>query len=190
MLDMVLLLGIVIGIVCGIVAAKKGLYSSWAVFVNITVAVYLAVFLTPTVFAAIGSLAELAYTVAASLAAIAVITFSIFWAITVIFFTGQFTFTFPKTFNTIGGGIVGFASGLLVWGFVALVFLAVPIWQNSFLQELNLQNQLVRTVNVSVVKACNCVNFLSRQRGECSTKEVVEWVVYEDGDKSGAESGQ
>ena len=174
---MVLLLSIIIGAVFGIIAARKGFYVTWALLVNITVSVYLAVFLTPTIFSTIGSLAESPYAVAICLAIIAVSVFAILHAVAVIFFTGQFNISFPKILNTAGAGLLGFLAGLLVCGFVGLVILTIPIFQDSFLAD-----QLAETADVSVVKACNCINFFSRQHGRYRAEDVVEWLLYVDTD--------
>lgn len=170
---MVLLASIIIGAAFGIAAAKKGFYSSWALLVNITVSVYLALFLAPTILETVPEgwdLAESPYALAGCLAVVAVAAFSILHAIAVIFFTGQFSFSFPRVFNTVGAGLAGFVSGFLVCGFLSLIILAIPIWQDSAFAE-----QLTEVTELSVVKACNCINFLSGQNCQYSAQDLVRW---------------
>lgn len=174
----VLLASIIIGVVFGIAAARKGLYSTWALLVNICVSIYLAVFLTPTVLYNIGSLADLPYALPACLAIIAVAVFAILQSITFIFFTGQFHFSFPKILNILGAGLLGFVSGFVVCGFLGLVILTMPVLQ----QDSAFAEQLTETAELSVVKVCNCINFLSRQTVRYCAKDVIEWCV---GDEQG-----
>lgn len=169
----VLLASIIIGVVFGIVAARKGLYSTWALLVNICVSIYLAVFLTPTVLYNIGSLADAPYALPACLAIIAVAVFAILQSIAVIFFTGQFHFSFPKILNILGAGLLGFVSGFVVCGFLGFVILTMPVLQ----QDSAFAGQLTEAAELSVVKVCNCINFLSRQTGRYRAKDVIEWCV-------------
>ena len=169
----VLLASIIIGVVFGIVAARKGLYSTWALLVNICVSIYLAVFLTPTVLYNIGSLANAPYALPACLAIIAVAVFAILQSIAVIFFTGQFHFSFPKILNILGAGLLGFVSGFVVCGFLGFVILTMPVLQ----QDSAFAGQLTEAAELSVVKVCNCINFLSRQTGRYRAKDVIEWCV-------------
>jgi len=179
---MVLFLCIVIGAVCGIFAAKRGFYSSWALLVNVSIAVYLGVFLTPTVFETLGSLSQWPYALATCLAVIAVVTFLILHSISFIFFTGQFRVSFPRIINTLGAGLLGFLSGFIVCGFVSLVIAVTPICQKS-----SFSGQLAQTANLAVVKSCNCINLLSCQSRRLSAGDVVGDLLYTQTDNTNSD---
>jgi uncharacterized integral membrane protein len=141
--------------------------------VNVCVAVYLAVFLTPTILDTAGALADLPWVLPACLIVIAVACFSILQAIGVIFFTGHFRFLFPKIFDTLGAALLGFLAAFLAGGFLAFVGLTIPFCRQSAFAP-----QLAHLAQISVVRTCNSVHFLSCQSGEYSPQDVIESLLY------------
>ena len=175
---MVFWIGILVGGAFAWFAIKRGFYETWALVFNIVIAIYLAVFLGPVIADVVPAVRDTAYNNALTMLATAIGSFLILHGISYTFLTGQFSISFPKIFDTLGTGFLGFLTGFLVWSFVSLVICITPISQNSFVKEMGFGTQFEQT-NVGYISWwCNLVNSaVSSQDNEQTTEEAISGLL-------------
>jgi len=164
--------GILVGGFFAWYAVGVGFYETWTMLFNIIISVYLAVFLRP-VIVNIPAVSDTPYTNALTMLAIAIASFAILQGITYTFLTGQFKVSFPRIFNTLGTGFLGFLAGFLLWNFVSFLIFITPISQDTFMKGFGFKDQF-RQSNVSYLSRwCNLVNTVvsSRDRDSKITSE-------------------
>ena len=124
---MALGLAVIFGIVGLVVAAKIGFFETCAVFLNALVAIYVALFLTPTVLGLAPDLAALPCGVALTALVLSVGTFAALYAACFFLITGQFKVPFPAMFDTLVAGGLGFMLGFLVFSFLLVIAAGAPV---------------------------------------------------------------
>jgi hypothetical protein len=156
---------------------------------NIVISIYVAIFLTPVIADAVPAATDTAYGYALILTAIAIGTLVTLQGITYALFTGQFIATFPRVFNTVGGGILGFLAGFLVWSFAALLVSTTPVSQSAFAQKIGLGRGFEQA-NVSYISWwCKLVNTMASPRdNKCTPQEVIN-TLLPGGQKKKADKG-
>ena len=170
---MVFWIGILVGGLFAWFAIRMGFYETWVMLFNIVISVYLGVFLGP-IIANIVAVADAPYSNVLAILAIAIASFLILYGISYIFFTSQFNIPFPKVFDILVAGFLGFLAGFLVWSFVSFLVCITPISQNTFVKEIGFGSQFERTNVPYISWWCNLVNkVVSRQDSEDSTKEAI-----------------
>ncbi|MBN1361795.1 MAG: CvpA family protein [Sedimentisphaerales bacterium] len=131
-------------------AIRMGFYATWALLFNVVVSIYVAVFLTPLVarFAPASS-----YGVAFSMIVLAVACFAILHGLSYVFLTGQFNVRFPRFFEILLAGALGFAVGFLILSFVGLVVTTTPLARNRLGSSFALDPE-ARSPNLSGLAWC------------------------------------
>ena len=133
---MILLAGILVGGVCIWLAVKIGFYETWAMLFNIVMAIYIAIFLAQPI---VNVLPEEARNIrsceALTLIVLAAGAFLILHGLTYILFTSQFKVTFPKLFDILFAGLLGFFGGFLLLSFAALIIFLTPIGGYSGIED-------------------------------------------------------
>ena len=124
---MVLLAGILVGGLCIWFAIRIGFYETWSMLFNIVIAIYVALFLMQPI---VDILPEEASNIpccdALTLIVLAIGAFLILQGITYILFTSQFNVTFPKIFDILFAGLLGFFGGFLLLSFAVLLIFLTP----------------------------------------------------------------
>ena len=143
-------IGILVAAAFAWFAVQIGFYESWALLFNIVVSVYVAVFAGPMIAKAVPGIGDTAYNYALSVLVAAVVSFLILHGISFVLITGQFNVPFPRIFDTLGTGFLGFLAGFLVWSFVCLFIGITPISQNSFVKQIGLAGP-AQTTNMAYV---------------------------------------
>jgi hypothetical protein len=125
---MLLLAGILAGGFCIWLAVKIGFYETWATLFNIVIAIYAALFLARPIMNFLPEDAvNIPYSQALTLTVLAAGIFLFLHGITYILFTSQFKVTFPKIFDILFAGLLGFFGGFLLLSFIALIIFLTPI---------------------------------------------------------------
>lgn len=158
-------------------AVGIGFYEMWVMLFNIVISIYLAVFLRP-IIVNIPAVGDTPYSNALTMIAIALASFSILHGISYTFITGQFKVSFPKIFNTLGTGFLGFLAGFLVWNFVSFLIFITPISQDTFVRGIGFNDEFQQS-NVSVIyRLCNLVNtVVSSRDSEISSEQAVSELL-------------
>ena len=113
-----------------------------------------------------------------TLAAIAIGAFLILHGTTYALITGQANVSFPKIFDTVLAGVLGFLAGFLVLSFAALLVCAAPISQNKFLNKAGFGKQS-QQANISYICWwCDLVNtIVSARDNQVTSEQVVDELL-------------
>jgi hypothetical protein len=132
---MILLIGLFVGLICGLAGAKKaGFVSGWTTLLNASVAIYLGVYITPIVVGSVSIVGQQPYGPVLTALIASVALFVILSTITSAV-TGDLKIAMPKLVETLGGGAIGFVSGMLLWGFVCLLLEISPLADSSVVKD-------------------------------------------------------
>ena len=123
---MVLFLTILAAVATAIYAVKVGFYETWALFFNVIVSVYLAIFLYPSIEAKIIT-SPTSFGAAMTIAVSAIAIFGILHGITYVFVISRFKIDTPKLIDTIAASVIGFITGWLALNFLIMVIYISPV---------------------------------------------------------------
>jgi len=177
---MVFWLGILTGGLFIWFAMKIGFYEMLAILFNIVISIYVSIFLTPVILDIVPEAGDIPCSNAFASAVLAVGTFFVLYGITWVFLTGQFKVSFPKLFDTLFTGVLGFLTGFLVLSFAALVITITPISQNRFVKQVGL-NRNSQHANISYICWwCDLVNsIVSSPDTKITSEQAVEHLLSE-----------
>ena len=105
------------GIIIAILAIKIGFFETFAASFNTVLAIYAALFFTPFILTLAPQAADIPYGLAITSFAVGIGVFLILFAICFFLITGQFTVPFPKLFDVVFAGVLGFLIGFLAISF-------------------------------------------------------------------------
>ena len=174
---MVFWIGILVGGTFAWLAIKLGFYQTWALIFNIIISIYLAVYLRP-VIVNIPAVGDTPYNNALAMVAVALAAFLILHGISYTFLTGQFNVSFPKVFDILGTGFLGFLAGFLVWSFLTLLIYITPVSQNTFVKGIGFTGQFQKTSVSYISRFCNLVNaVVSSQDNKDSAEQTISKLL-------------
>jgi uncharacterized membrane protein required for colicin V production len=175
---MVFWLGILTGGLFIWFAIKIGFYEMLAMLFNIVISIYVAIFLAPVILETVPEAGDIPCCNAFTMAVLAVGTFFILYGITYVFLTGQFKVSFPKLFDILFTGVLGFLAGFLVLSFAALVITITPISQNRFVKQVGFDRNS-QQANISYICWwCDLVNsIVSSPDTKITSKQAVEHLL-------------
>lgn len=170
---MVFWIGILVGGFFVWLAVARGFYEMWTMLFNIVVSIYAAVYLTPVIVEFVPAAGDTAYGNAMMLLVLAGAIFAILYVISLTFLTGQFKVSFPKIFDNLGAGILGFLAGLLVWSFVVLLISATPFGKSDTAESFGFGP----TNNPYLCWWCDLVNTAAASDDGLSAEEAVALLI-------------
>ena len=129
--------------------------------------------MTPVIIEAFPAAGEMPSGIALALASIATGTFLILYGITYVFLTGQFKVSFPRAFEILFAGLLGFFAGLLISSFAALVVTALPLSQNSIISKTGFNRESLQDNISYICWFCDSVNRVVSLPGEDTTSEQI-----------------
>ena len=175
---MVFWLGILTGGLFIWYAIKIGFYEMLAMFFNIVISIYVAIFLSPIILNIVPEAGDIPCSNALALAVLGTGTFFILYGITYVFLTGQFKISFPKSFDILFAGVLGFLAGFLVLSFAALVITVTPISQNRFVKQVGFNKQSQQANLSYMCLWCDMVNaIVSSPDTKITSKQAVEHLL-------------
>ena len=164
---------ILAGVISTWLAIRKGFFETMVMLFNIVISVYVSIFLTPVIIKLVPAANDTLYGNALALTVIAIGTFMALYGIAYVFLTGQFKVKFPKIFEILFTGLLGFLIGFLILSFVAFVMIVTPISQNRFVSQIGL-NKNSQQANISYICMwCDLVNKVTASSGEKITCESI-----------------
>jgi len=176
-------IGILAGGIFAWFAIKLRFYQTWALLFNIIISIYLAIYLRPLI-TNIPSVSDTPYSNVLTLLVIASASFLIMHGISYTFVTGQFNISFPKVFDTIGTGILGFLAGFLIWSFLSLLIYLTPASQNNILKETGFTSEYQQTSISYISRFCNIVNtFVSSKESKHFAEYTIEQLIKDSAPK-------
>lgn len=175
---MVFWAGILVGGLFIWFAVKIGFYEMWATLFNIVISIYIAIFLRPVIFDVVPEAKNMPCCNALALLVLATGTYLILYGITYIFFTGQFKVSFPKIFDILFAGVLGFLAGFLVLSFIALLITTTPISQNRFVRQLGLNRNSQQANITYICWWCDLVNsIVSSPDTKITSEQAIEQLL-------------
>jgi len=171
---MVLLAGILVGGLCIWFAIKIGFYETWAMLFNIVIAIYIAIFLAqPIVNLLSEETGNIPCCEALALIIAAVGSFLILHGITYILFTSQFKVTFPKIFDILFTGFLGFFGGFLVLSFAAIIIALTPFGEYAKIEY----NSVDKNMSSAYWLFDGIHSIVSSPDNEITTEMVIEQLL-------------
>jgi uncharacterized membrane protein required for colicin V production len=170
---MVFWIGVIVGGLFVVWAIKKGFYETWVTLFNTVIAIYLAIFLRPTVAPWVQEAADTPYNNALIVLVIWVASFAILSGLSYIFFTSQFNVPFPRVLDIIGSGIIGFCNGFLIWSFVCLLITLTPIAKEQVLTDMGFGDKFQKSNATNIKWWVNKVNNLVSSKSNFLSTDVV-----------------
>ncbi len=191
---MVFWAGILVGGLFIWFAVKIGFYEMWATLFNIVISIYIAIFLSPIILDVVPEAKNMPCCNALALLVSAIGTYLILYGITNIFLTGQFKVSFPKIFDILFTGVLGFLAGFLVLSFIALLITTTPISKNRFVSQAGFNKQSQQTNISYICWWCDLVNsIVSSPDTKITCEQAIEHLLnstqQKDRDKTDQETG-
>ncbi len=160
------------------IAVRIGFYETWAMLFNAVISIYIAIFLTPTILELVPEAGDIPCCNGLALIVLATGTYLILYGITYIFLTGQFKVSFPKVFDILFAGVLGFLVGFLILSFIALIITTTPLSRNHIVSQLGLNRQS-QQANISYICWwCNVVNsMVSSPDKKITSEQAIEKLL-------------
>lgn len=188
---MVFWVAILIGVLFAWLAVRLGFYETWILSFNIVVSIYVAIFLAPLVldFAPATGLGA-AYGTALSLLVLAGGCFAILQGMSYVFLTGQFKIPFPRAFDILVAGLLGFGAGFLVLSFVALILTTTPLAEHEIVSTIGFSRESQSPNITCIVRCCNVVDaVVSGGSGNRGAAAAVRRLFEASGTRTGRAEG-
>ena len=178
---MVFWAAILVGALFVWLAVCLGLFQTWSLLFSIVISIYLAIFLAPSVpeFApATGTIS--AYCTALSMTVVAAGCFAILYGLSYVFLTAQYKISFPGIFDILLAGAMGFLTGFLLLSFVALIFTATPLAENSLAEGVGLTSESEQPNIACIAWCCDLVHSVAgSDTAESATTAAIERLLNE-----------
>ena len=189
---MVFWVGILVGGLFIWIAVKIGFYETWAMLFNAVISIYVAIFLTPTILDVVPEAQNMPCCNALALSVLAIGSYLILYGITYIFLTGQFKVSFPKVFDILIAGLLGFLAGFLLLSFIALIITTTPISENRFVRQLGINRNSQQANITYICRWCDLVNSIvsspdARITGEQAVEKLLNVTQKKEVEKSDEE---
>ena len=134
---MVFWLAVLVGALFAWIAVRNGFYATWILFFNLLLAAYVAIFSAPVVIADVPAATAIpGYGYALTLLSIAVATLFIAYGTCYACLSGKLRLEFPRFFDTIVAGVLGFLAGFLAWSFLTFSFALTPLAETEVCKKL------------------------------------------------------
>jgi hypothetical protein len=155
-------------------AVRIGFYETWTLLFNVVVSIYVSVFLTPILAEFAPASGETSsYHTALCLIVLAGGCFALLQGLSFVFLTGQFHIPFPRVFDVVFSGLLGFVAGFLVLSFAALVLTTTPLAGHKIVGVLGLSRQSRPANLVCVTRACDLIHFFAAADDSGDTPEAA-----------------
>lgn len=129
---MVIWLGILIGLILGFFMFRmKKFIAAWALLLNVLIAIYIGVMVTPTLAGLVSELGQSRYNIAPTVFVITVLVYALLHFLTNNFLSGKLEASFPQMLSTLGSGVLGFIAGFIATCFVFFVVYIMPFSANE-----------------------------------------------------------
>ena len=120
------------------IAVQIGFYATWILFFHLLLAAYAAIFLTPVIIANVPDATTTDYGYALIFVGVAVATLCIGYGICFACLMGQLRVEFPKIFDGIGAGLLGFQVGFLLLSFLSFTLCLTPLAKSDLFKTVGL----------------------------------------------------
>lgn len=143
-------------------AVRRGFYETWALLFNILVSIYLSVFLAPAMARFVPMPGGAAWCTAISMLVLAGGAFALLHGVSWVFLTGQFSVRFPRLFDIVFSGVLGFAAGFLILSFAALALSTTPLARHKIVTTLGLSRDGQKANVVGIARSLDLIHAAAR----------------------------
>ncbi len=173
---MVFWIAILAGVLFAWLAVRLGFYATWVLLFNVVISMYVAIFLAPLIVDfAPGSGGAASYGVALSMIVLAGGCFALLQGLSFVFLTGQFNIPFPRIFDIVLSGALGFAAGFLILSFAAIVLTTTPLAQHKVISSIGFNEQSQRANISCMAQCCDLVHAVAGFEG---SKETTSTAIH------------
>ena len=153
-------------------AVRMGFYETWVLLFNVVVSIYVSVFLTPILaeFAPAAGGAS-SYHTALCMIVLAGGCFALLQGTSFVLLTGQFHLPFPRIFDVLFSGMLGFVTGFLVLSFLALILTTTPLASHKIVGVLGLGQQSQSANLVCITRCCDLIHFFAGSSDTAGTTQ-------------------
>lgn len=182
-------MAILVGALFVWLAVRLGFFETWGLLFNIVVSIYVAVFLAPTVAAFAPTSGNLSpYCVGLSMAVLGGGCFAILYGLSYVFLTSQYVVPFPKVFDVLVAGGLGFLAGFLVLSFVALVITATPLAKHDLVSSIGFNAESEEANIACVAWCCDLVHSIVGADGDEKASEAAIMRLLERAEEAAPEA--
>jgi hypothetical protein len=176
---MVFWIAILVGVLFVWLAVRMGFYDTWSLLFNVVVSIYVAIFLAPLVARlAPASGGASPYGMALSMIVLSGGCFAILYGLSYVFLTGQFSVRFPRFFDILLAGALGFVAGFLILSFAALVIATTPLARHKLVGSIGFSRQSQRPNIACIAWCCDLVHAVARfEPSDNATQAAVERLL-------------
>ena len=178
---MVFWLAILVGALFVWLAVRLGFYETWNLFFGVVISIYMAIYLAPSVIACAPAVEEVAaYCTALSMTVVAGGCFALLYGLSYIFLTAQFNVSFPKVFDILLAGALGFLTGFLIVSFVALIITTTPLAQHKLVSMMGFNPESEQTNIGCIAWCCDMVHSVAApDADEGATEAAIQRLLDE-----------
>lgn len=189
---MVFWIAILIGVLFAWLGVRLGFYETWILCFNVIVSIYVAIFLAPFVVDfAPGTGQAAAYCTALSLIVLAGGCFAILQGMSYVFLTGQFNIPFPRLFDILFSGLLGFAAGFLILSFVALVVTTTPLAEHKIAGTIGVTPEAQGPNIACLARGCNLIHtFAGSEANDHTPQKAVDRLLTARHDRDSDAAGE
>jgi len=177
---MVFWIAILVGAIFLWLTLKLSFYETWIMFFNIVISIYIALFLQPVITNLLPVAGNNPYSAALTIVGTAIACFLIFQGLAFVFFTSQFTITFPKVFEVLVSGFLGFLAGFLICSFITLNIALTPLPEITLVKDLGFDIQSQES-NISYLCwwSDHVHKVVSHKDNQCTTRQLIDEIAGE-----------
>lgn len=118
---------VLVSSIVALIYSRRGLYEALILAFNLSLAVYLALYLAPALVSRLPTATDIPGGLALAILLLFALCFGILSTVSFFLLTGQFTVPLAKMLDWLGGGITGFAAGFLGTSFLAIILTLTPV---------------------------------------------------------------
>jgi hypothetical protein len=160
------------------IAVEIGFYATWIMLFNLVLSAYVAIFLSPVIIANIPAATSTPYGYALILISTASATLLIAYGICYACLSGELRAEFPRVFDNIAAGLLGFLSGFLVWSFVSFSVCLTPLTEISAFKTLGFEGPSQTTNTSYLCWWCDLVHAaVASSDTELTSEEAVSMLL-------------
>jgi hypothetical protein len=171
---MVFWIAILVGCMTLYLATRIGFFDTLVLSFNVLTSIYVGIYSAPAFINLVPSAANFACGTATTVSAISLICFLCLYGLSYVLLTGQFKVAFPKVFDVLLSGVIGFCTGFLLISYTVFILsILPPLRTMSWLDTTNTK------VNVSLVCLyCDQIQHLVAARdAEQQTQDVLTQII-------------
>lgn len=120
-------IAVLMGLLTLLLATRIGFFETVALSFNLLTSVFVGIYAAPSLIELLPSAANFAYGTATTVAALSLICFLFLYGVSYVLLTGQFKVAFPKVFDVLLSGSIGFGAGLLLGSYIIVILSTMPL---------------------------------------------------------------